>query len=350
MKGRLLIVCQAVDEHHSNLGFFVRWIELFAREYEYVTVIANEVGVYTLPENVAVFSLGKEAGSSRVIRYARFISYILGFSSLYDRVLCHMNPEFVLAGAWWWRLTGKRIVLWYVHGAVSTRLRAALALVNAVCTTNAESFRIESPKVHRVGHGIDTDFFLPQERDDEPVLRIASVSRIAPSKRIELIIRAAVALKQSGVPVSLSIIGGALTLSESVYEAEVRSAASHYPFIRLIGAVPHERVRDNLAASDVLINVSTTGSMDKAVLEAMALGVVPLSTNPAFKALLEPHGLFVKEGTVEGLVSALQRLLVRTDRETLVHALRQHIVTAHNLRTLIPKIVSVLDGKRISRQ
>ncbi|MCL9972369.1 MAG: glycosyltransferase family 4 protein [Candidatus Pacebacteria bacterium] len=346
MNGRLLIVCQAVDEQHSNLGFFVRWIELFAREYEYVTVIANEVGTYTLPENVAVFSLGKEVGSSRLVRYARFISYILGFSSLYDRVFCHMNPEFVLAGAWWWRLSGKRIALWYVHGTVSARLRAALALVNAVCTTNVESFRIESPKVHRLGHGIDTDFFVPQERDDEPVLRMVSVSRIAPSKRIERIIAAAVALKQSGVPVSLSIIGGALTLAESAYEAEVRSTASQYPFVRFIGAVPHDRVRDSVGASDVFINVSTTGSMDKAVLEAMALGVVPLSTNPAFKALLEPHGLFVSDGTVAGLVAALQRLLARTDRETLVRTLREHIVLQHNLATLIPKIVTVLDGKR----
>jgi glycosyltransferase involved in cell wall biosynthesis len=337
---KLLIVCQAVDEHHSNLGFFVRWIQEFATQYEHVTVIANEVGTYSLPENVVVFSLGKEKGVGRIGRYARFLSYVVGFSSLYDHVFCHMNPEFVLAGGWWWRLSGKRIVLWYVHGSVTARLTAALWWAHAACTTNTESLRIQSPKVRRVGHGIDTDFFVPVERPERPVLSVVSASRIAPSKRIEMIIAAVVRLKEAGVPVELTVIGGALSLSEQAYAHSIESQASPYPYISLRGPVPHGEVKNIVGSADIFINVSTTESMDKAVLEAMALGTVPVSTNPAFRAILEPHGLFVHDATVSGLCTTLKQVLARDDRDALQKDLRSIVVREHNLAQLIPKIVT----------
>ena len=55
----LLIITQKVDATDSNLGFFVRWIEEFAKRCLQVTVICLEKRVYELPAHVAVFSLGK---------------------------------------------------------------------------------------------------------------------------------------------------------------------------------------------------------------------------------------------------------------------------------------------------
>src|SRR3989338_7648361 len=57
---KLLIITQKVNQEDSVLGFFHSWIREFASRFEEVTVICLEKGVYNLPENVEVFSLGKE--------------------------------------------------------------------------------------------------------------------------------------------------------------------------------------------------------------------------------------------------------------------------------------------------
>ena len=57
---KLLIITQKVDINDPVLGFFHRWLEEFAKHYEFVTVICLEKGEHRLPENVKVLSLGKE--------------------------------------------------------------------------------------------------------------------------------------------------------------------------------------------------------------------------------------------------------------------------------------------------
>ncbi len=57
---KLLILTQKVDKNDPTLGFFHRWIEEFANHYENLTIICLEKGIYTLPKNVQVLSLGKE--------------------------------------------------------------------------------------------------------------------------------------------------------------------------------------------------------------------------------------------------------------------------------------------------
>src|SRR3989338_44123 len=61
---RILIVTQAVDSADSDLGFFHRWIEEFAKRFERVIVICLKEGQHRLPENVSVYSLGKESGKA----------------------------------------------------------------------------------------------------------------------------------------------------------------------------------------------------------------------------------------------------------------------------------------------
>jgi glycosyltransferase involved in cell wall biosynthesis len=309
---KLLIVTQAVDENHQNLGFFVRWIRAFAAECEHVTVLANEVGRYELPKNVTVLSMGKERGVSRLWRYVTFLTTILGFSNEYDTVFCHMNPEYVLAGGWWWRLTGKRVGLWYVHGSVSLRLRAALSLVDVVCTANAESFGIKSPKVRVVGHGIDTDYFTSGYRLPHKEKLVIVAGRMAPSKQPKLIAEALVSARER-VPVRATFIGGPMIAEDKVYQTEFEAQVKDVEYIKYVGPQPHTFVRDAVSAGDMFINVSRTQSLDKAVLEAMASGTIPLTTNRAFRAMLEPLGLWLETETTTALSDAIVQVAERPD-------------------------------------
>src|SRR3989344_3255575 len=132
---RLLIVTQKVDRNDPILGFFHRWIEEFAKHCEQVTVIALGVGEYHLPQNIRVFSLGKEeqlrkrtdlknSKRSVPVEQLRKIKYIVHFYRLiwrerknYDAVFVHMNQEYVLLGALLWKLLRKKITMWRNHHA-----------------------------------------------------------------------------------------------------------------------------------------------------------------------------------------------------------------------------------------
>lgn len=274
---KLLIVTQAVDQGHSNLGFFVRWIEEFATHCESVTVIANETGRYVLPPNVTVITLGKETGSSRLARYVKFLSAIAWFTRGYDAVFCHMNPEYVIAGSWWWKLTRKRIVFWYMHKSVTARLKLAEQLADVIVTASPESFRLPSKKLHVVGHGINTDLFRPDAR----VVRgthALSVGRLDKSKCHDKAIDIA-----TGLGIELRIAG-----EGPERERLEEYAKSNNARVVLLGGLTQEKLRDEYLRAALLIHTSETGSLDKVLLEAAACGT-PIKTEYEVYKQYEPQ-------------------------------------------------------------
>jgi glycosyltransferase involved in cell wall biosynthesis len=189
---RLLIVTQVVDTNDSNLGFFHRWIEEFAKHCEHVTVICLKEGKHQLPPNVGIYSLGKEKVNSSRFTYARrFRKLIREHSGEYDAVFVHMNPEYVLLGGFFWRAQGKKIALWYVHKSVTWTLRIALHLSDVVFRL-AGKFPYRIQKVRITGHGIDTGFFSPAASVARGTTSL-SVGRLMQSKQHNLAIRAAYA-------------------------------------------------------------------------------------------------------------------------------------------------------------
>ena len=162
---KLLIITQKVNEDDPILGFFCRWIEEFARHFELVTVICLEEGRHELPSNVRVLSLGKTALSKNKVAFiCRFYGYIWRERKNYDAVFVHMNPIYVVLGGWFWKLSGKKVALWYTHKAVDLKLRVAERFVDVIFTAAEESFTLKTAKRLVVGHGIDVDKYANQPR------------------------------------------------------------------------------------------------------------------------------------------------------------------------------------------
>ena len=61
---RLLWFNLATDMDDPILGFATRWIEAMAKRVAFIHVITMRTGRYALPENVRVYSVGKEKGYS----------------------------------------------------------------------------------------------------------------------------------------------------------------------------------------------------------------------------------------------------------------------------------------------
>jgi len=257
----------------------------------------------------------------------------------YDSVFVHMNPEYVLASGLLWRFLGKKISLWYTHKSVDVKLFIAEKIVHHIFTASKESFRLKSKKLTVTGHGIDTDRFVCDNKDGRGAssLSLITVGRITKTKNISFLIEALAILKKRGSAFHFNIVGATLTEKDKAYENMLKAQIKQNNLgeqVTFCGSKTQAEIVPLLCGSDVFLHSSKTGSVDKAVLEAMSCGVVPVSTSEAFRDLI-PQGLYVSDGARESFVLSIQKA-VEYDRSEL----RKYIINHHGLPSLIEKLVT----------
>lgn len=330
---RLLIITQALDRRHPILGFFHEWVRVFAQHADEVHVVCLQAGEQALPKNVHVYSLGKEQGGNRLQYLWRFFRFIVRRRHVYDSVFVHMNVEYVLLGGLLWRLMGKRVLLWYTHKMVHWRLRVATYLAHAVATASPESFRLRTEKVHVLGHGIDCDV-LRSRRVPSVGESWVTTGRISESKRVVEMVDIVRALRAAGHRVRLDMYGDLGSPADAGYIARVQQCIEQAGLdeeVRLCGPLPHRVLLEKLPSYDVFLNLSATGSMDKAVLEALCAGVPVITSNEAFA-----HGVpvvFVQDTTQATMAAALAKA-----RQADPATLRAYVSTHHSLPVLIERL------------
>lgn len=326
---KLLIVTQKIDANDRNLGFFVQWIKKFA-EYADVVVIANEVGPHDLGDTVQVFSLGKEKGASRFARFVRYQELLVRLLPDVEGVFFHMCPEYVLGAHLFPVLAGKKSILWYVHQEVSLRLRLASIFVTKIFTASKTSCRLQGTKVEVVGHGIPTElFFGSPARTD--ALHLVTVGRIAPVKDLETIISAFKELLTAFPNATLSLVGEPITKEDIVYRDTLQKRAPEVQFAGLAyGAVfaPGHPFT-------VFVHASKTGSIDKAVLEALSAGLPVFSSSEAFNAT--PGVWTFRKGDAHDLAEKIAQAF-HTKKLGVNEVGRRYVSEKHSLDRLIKKI------------
>lgn len=339
---RLLIVTQKIDKDDENLGFFHSWVEEFAKHADELTVIAGYVGRHSFPVNVRVVSLQKEKGAGRPRRIWRYIFFFCRYLREADAIFFHMIPEFVLASLPIIIFSRRTSALWYVHKSVTWKLKLAERLVDWVFTASPLSFRLPSKKVLYTGHAIDTNIFVSNSKPETlnfKTLRILTVGRISPVKDIETIIRACAFLKNNwDRQWSFSIVGGPLMPRDEEYLRVLKKLVAEGDLARHIsfqGARPWSEIPYIYNEHDIFISMSTTGSIDKSVLEAMSSGLTVITANEAFQSLLPPK-YFLEKRSPEFLA---ERIKILADENRPNMGLRDLVIQNHSLGKTIKKIM-----------
>lgn len=345
---KLLIITQAVDREDTNLGAFYYWFELLAKHATSLVIIADRVGATNFPPHVTVLSLGKDKGYGRMRRLWKFWELFSYHFARSDAVLFHQIPEFALAAGPF--LLGRRQIaaLWYAHGMVSWRLRAAERLVDHIFTSSEAGFRLPSKKVYHLGQAIDTDLFSPSgaalPTKGEGV-HLVSVGRISPVKNYETIINACAILRDTGERSwTLSLVGSPITPRDAVYADRIKTLIREKNLdqhVRWYGDRHYSEIPGILRGHDIFLNASRTGSLDKAVLEAMACGLTVLTSNEAYRAILPPQ-YFLQDASSEFLAERIQAL-AREPRPN--KGLRKIVVRDHALARTIEKMSALLATK-----
>ncbi|MBU1046192.1 glycosyltransferase family 4 protein [Patescibacteria group bacterium] len=354
---KLLILTQKVDKNDDILGFFHGWIAEFAKHCEKITVIALGVGEHDLPRNVKVLSLGKDKNTSSLRAIAKqsskqeyianFYKYIWQERNNYDNVFVHMNPEYVVLGGFLWRLWGKKIGLWYMHKSVDLKLRLAEKLTHIIFSATSESFRLETKKLNITGHGIDVNRFNKKEDNlKKDIFSIITIGRISPIKDYDTLINSIKFLREKGLKIKLDIIGGVGKPDQKKYLENLKQKVKDYGLennISFIGSVPNKEIVDYLHRADLFVNTSQTGSLDKAILEAMSCGLLVLSSNDSSKNVFAEYSekLFFKPKSVNDLSNKIENIirLSEEDKIKIGKRLRNIVVNDHNLENLIKKII-----------
>jgi glycosyltransferase involved in cell wall biosynthesis len=343
----------ATDADDPILGFATRWISALADRVESIDVITMRSGKIEVPKNVRVYSVGKEKGYSeprRAIEFYRILGRLIA-ERHYDACFAHMMPLFAVIAAPILRLKKIPTVLWYTHKSVTPILRLATACVDRVVTASKESFRIPSSKVRVIGHGIDTEQFVPkQDRSSRArPFTILTVGRLSPIKRVELLIEAIALLreKKPDMSVCLKIVGGPASESDKLYEAELKNKVEQYQLQTIVcwvGIIPFPQVIDYYQEADCFVNLCPTGGMDKAVLEAMSCELVVVVTNQTFIRVMGTAlaNMGVIDGSTEKLCDRLIKLssMAETPVKILQKKLRLIVVQEHSLKGLSEKILA----------
>ncbi len=354
MKPRLLLFNLLTDADDPVLGFTTLWLNAIAGRCQQVDVITMQIGRLDVADNVQVYSVGKEKGYSEPRRALEFYRILFGLlrQNRYDACFAHMMPLFALMAAPLLKIAHIPTTLWHAHKAVSTILRLAEKTVDHVVTPSPESFRLPSRKTHLIGHGVDTDLFTPSvtPRPVDRPFTIISAGRIAPVKRLESIIEAVKLLVDAtGKPdIRLRLVGNVYP-QDADYANHLRDLVTKYGLNNIVefpGGIVYSEVAREYQQADVMVNLSATGSIDKAVLEAMACGLPVVTANEAFQSILAPwkDSFLIPPDAPDELAIRLRRLMEVSpeERNALGLQLRAIVVEQHSLNHLVDELMAIL--------
>lgn len=340
------MITQKVDKEDDFLGVYHRWIEELAKKVENISVICLYRGRTELPANAQVYSLGKENGISKIKYLFNFYKYLRQLRGKYDRVLVHMNPEYMLLAGIFWKLTGKKPILWYNHPMGNWKAKIAIVIANKVLHTSPFAFSARYKKAIQMPVGVDTNLFRRIPEIKKKPNSILYLGRLSPIKYLDVLLDAAFILDEQGRDFSLTIAGEPSKESELAYAASLKKRAE--PLVKkgkiiFRKGVPNYKAPELYSAHEISVNMTLTGSFDKTIIEAMACESLAIVSNKAISDAL-PKPLFFQEKSAEDLAKALDAALGLSDQEKqrIGASLRDYILGRHDLKTLIERLSEAL--------
>jgi glycosyltransferase involved in cell wall biosynthesis len=348
---RLLLFNLATDADDPILGFTTRWIQALAKRVEFVHVITMRAGRVEVPENVRVYSVGKEKGYSeprRAVEFYRHLFRVLRQSRI-DACFSHMIPIFTVLAAPVLKAKKIPIVTWYAHPSLTWKLRLAHHLSDRMVASVATAYPYRKDKLVVVGQGIDTDLFCPDGSPPEDPPMILCVGRVSPVKDHPTLIRAAALLRERWKKLfRVVILGGPAGpkdepyvryLHQLVKELNLQDIVSFHP------PAPQSALPKWYRRCTVHVNLTPTGSGDKVGWEAMACARPCLVANEGFRETLGDYSdiLFFRYNDSVDLASKLSLILRLPfpEQERIGQYLRERVVQLHSSDRLVARLISV---------
>jgi glycosyltransferase involved in cell wall biosynthesis len=347
----LLLFNLRTDVSDATHGFTTGWINALAKYCDRITVVTMHTGDVEVDSNVEVLSLGKERGFSEPRRLLRFYRLVLDVvrNQKIDVAFAHMAPLFAALFAPVAKAKKIPILLWYAHRSVPVALRVAERVVDECVAPTPESFRLASEKVSFIGHGIDTALFTPPAAPHAAYEHTAvTVGRLSRIKNVHEIIEGVARVRGDRVSLDLEVTGGPSTPDDLAYDRDIRSLVERLGLstaVTFTGPVPFTEVGDRYRRAGLFVNLCES-ALDKAILESMASGCIPICRNGAFRTLAEENGFLdlVPGWGADSVAICIRRALEMpaSAKRELRDRLRQVVVDDHSLAALSETVAARL--------
>ena len=354
----LLVFNIRTDADHPTQGVTTLWLNKLAERFDRIFVITMHRGRLALRENIEVYSVGGELGHGRLRKAVAFYRLLWGL--LREReihgCLTHMAVLFTLMGGLLLALKRVPTVTWYAHSAMTPVTLGAYILSHAVITASEDSFRIRSPKVHVIGHGIDTDHYRRKRSQGRGgAFLVGSVGRISRIKGYETLLHALKLLVEQGMErFQVVLYGNIQTRDDEVYRDRLERLVKELSLeekVMFPGPLSSSQVPETVSRFDAFANMLSKGGAGKAVLEAMSMEVPTLICTPAFDRVLsrEDRNLLVFDAEnpaslkekLEGLMS-----LDEQERAALGRRLRGIVLKEHSLDNWASRLKGIIEDLR----
>lgn len=339
---KLLIITQKVGREDDIFGFFHSWIEKLAAKFETINTICLELGQYSLPSNVKVWSLGKEKGKSKLEQVSCFYKYIWNLRKDYDLVFVHMNSIYIVLAGAFWKFAKKKLFLWCNHRYAGPTARLGTKLADAVFYTSPFAFSASLKNSKIMPVGINTKVFRRNDNIKKEKNSILCLGRISAVKKIDVLIKTANYLDKEGRDFNLDIVGKPEKGDEN-YFRKIKNLSKSLEAkgkIKFLGNIPNYKTQEIYNRAEVYVNLTPSGSFDKTIIEAIACETIPMVCNESLRDIL-PDFLIFKEGDAEDLKEKIVNVLniPTEEKETLAQRIRVLAVQKHGLDALIKEII-----------
>jgi len=230
-------------------------------------------------------------------------------------------------------------------GYKATREHSSAILIASRITLSETDSRYHNKCIYLPENAVDTEQFSVRKADPDPdVLRVAFVGRLVALKGVDMLLESALELMREG-RVEIDLIGdGPEREALEIWASENKVADR----VHFAGWLDHSEVPDRLRRSEVFAFPSVREFGGGAVLEAMAMGLVPVVIDYGGPGELVPEGtghcvpLGTPDDIVGGFRNALRELASDPSRrQELGRNARRHIEGAHSWSARAGHVVRV---------
>lgn len=337
----ILLITQTVDSKNTTLGFFIRWIEEFAKKFDKVFVICLYEGEHNFKnKNIKIYSLGKEKGLSKFKYISNFFKILFKINNQYQNVFVHMNQEYVVLAGIYWHIFRKKIFFWRNHPVGNFFTDFAVFLSNKVFATSTDSYVNKFKKTYIMPVGIDDslfkNFYLSRNKG-----QILMIGRISPIKRIEVGLEVVSRMIASGFDIKLLIVGDCLS-KDRVYKSMLLNyikSARIEDFVEFKEGIPFSKTVNIYNQSEFFFNFTKSGSFDKTIIEALSCGCRVLTTNSSLRGYLPD--ICVCDDNSESRLSSFEKLFNMKNDDVVYYEDQVKIISNHHSLTNLINLLSL---------
>jgi glycosyltransferase involved in cell wall biosynthesis len=217
------------------------------------------------------------------------------------------------------------VLLRYIQNHSLRRSDGTIFLTNHAAKVIQQSCGTLS-HVRIIPHGVGQNFqelihALPWPDNGERPIRLLYISNAAWYKHQWIVIRAVEQLRDEGINVFLTLVGGGSGPAQDRLRQQMATSDPRSEFVTQREFVPHADLPGYLAEADIFVFASSCENMPNTLLEAMAAGLpIACSRRGPMPDVLEDAGEYFDPEVPESIARALRKLIKDSDlRQKLAH-------------------------------